>query len=553
MAGSTSSISNAISLPNYAGVDFSQILQSVVAAGQVPIAAIQQEVSAETTAISTIGKISGDLTSLQSALAPFQSGTTAPLTASTGANAPFSASVSGTPVAGVYSVNVDQMAAAQISASQGYASDTDSVGTGTITITVGGTANNVAINSSNDTLDGVASAINAAGIGVTAQAVNTGLPSDPYRLELTSNSTGSAGAFTVSSSLSGGTAPDFTDNEIGPVSLDSMTGSATPTIGGTYTGTLSQGYHFAVTSGGTVGTNPITITYTSDSGETGTINVASDYTPGSALPVADGLTLSLGSGTLNTSDQFSVAAFTPDVVSAQNATVQVGNQVVTSASNDVTNAIPGLTLSLTGGSGASTVSVSQDVATQSNDISSFVSAYNQLMTDIQQATQAQPQQAAPPLAADAPVESVALGMQLGLGSINLSKLGISIDDQTGQMSFNQADFSAALSSDPTGVQNAFNQVYTALNGIAADALTANTGLIATQDASYNGLISQQNAQITTMNQQLTQEQNQLEAEYAQMQAVVENYTNIAQIFTDDSSSSSGSGSGSSSGGLGSLA
>jgi len=543
MAGSA----NAISLPNYAGVNFTQILQSVIAAGQVPIAALQQEVSGETLAISTLGNISGDLTSLQNAIAPFQSGSATPLSASAGAGAPFSPSVSGTPVAGVYSVTVNQMAAAQTSASQGYASNTNTVGTGTITVTVAGTAHNIAINSGNNTLGGVANAINTAAIGVTAQVVNTGLASNPYRLEITSNSTGSAGAFTVSTSLSGGTALDFANTEVGPVSLDSMTGSASPTVGGTYSGTLSQGYHFKVTSGGTVGTDPITIAYTSDSGESGTINVASNYTTGTPLTVADGLTLSLGAGTLNTSDKFSVAAFNPDVASAQNAIVQVGNQIVTSASNNVTNAISGLTLNLSGNSGTSTVTVSEDTVTQSNNISSFVTTYNKIMTDIQQATQARPQAAAPPLDANGPVEAVALGMQVGLGAVNLSKLGISVDGKTGQMSFDSTAFSSALASDPTGVQNASNQVYTALNGIVTGALAPNTGLVASQNTSYNGLISQQNAQVATMNQQLQQEQNQLLGEYAQMQAMVENYTNMAQLFSDSSSSSS---SGSSSGGSG---
>ncbi|HTY53557.1 MAG TPA: flagellar filament capping protein FliD, partial [Candidatus Binataceae bacterium] len=342
-------------------------------------------------------------------------------------------------------------------------------------------------------------------------------------------------------------APDFTDNAIGPVSLDSMTGTATPTIGGTYSGTLSQEYHFTVSSGGTVGTNAITINYTSDSGETGTITVPSNYTPGTALTGPDGLTLSLGAGTLNNQDEFSVAAFNPNLASAQNAVVQVGNQFVTSASNEVTNAISGVTLDLDSNSGTSTVTVAPDTTTQANNISSFVSSYNKIMTDIQQATQAVPQQSAPPLAADGAVEAVALGMQTGLGAVNLSDLGITIDGQTGQMSFDQSTFQQALQSDPTGVQTAMNQVYNTLNTITTDALAPNTGLIASQDSSYNGQISQQNAQITTLNNQLTQEENLLQAEYAQMQAMVENYTNEAQIFTDSSGSSSSSSSSSSSG------
>lgn len=334
---------NPISLPNYAGVDFNQILQSVLAFGKIPIAQVQQQVAGETVAISVLGRIGGDLSSLQTVLSQFQTiGSNAPLSAGTAAGASFTASVSGTPLAGVYNVSVNQLAAGQVSASQGYASNTNSVGTGTITVTTGGVAHNITIDSSNQTLDGVAGAINAAAIGVTAQVVNTGLPADPYRLEIASNSTGTASAFTVSTSLSGGTGPDFTNSGVGPVSRDSMAGTSTPTIGGTYTGTLSQGYHFTVASGGTVGTDAITIGYTSDSGQSGTINVASNYTPGTPITVANGLTLSLSAGTLNAHDKFSVAAFNPDIVSAQNALLQVGNQMVTSAGNSVANAIPGV-------------------------------------------------------------------------------------------------------------------------------------------------------------------------------------------------------------------
>jgi hypothetical protein len=176
---------------------------------------------------------------------------------------------------------------------------------------------------------------------VTAQVVDTGLPGAPYRLEISSNSTGAADAFMVTSNLTGSPVPDFTDNEIGPVSLTSVTGTATPTICGAYSGSLSQGYYFTVTSGGTVGGGTLTISYTSDSGESGTVTVPATYTAGSPLDVADGLTLSLSAGTLNTGDQFSVGAFAPNIASGQNAEVQAGNQFVSSASNSVTNAIPG--------------------------------------------------------------------------------------------------------------------------------------------------------------------------------------------------------------------
>ncbi len=68
---------------------------------------------------------------------------------------------------------------------------------GSLTIQVGsGTVNNIALNASDDTLAGLAGAINSAGIGVTA-AVNA----NGTGVTLTSGTNGAAGALTVSTSL----------------------------------------------------------------------------------------------------------------------------------------------------------------------------------------------------------------------------------------------------------------------------------------------------------------------------------------------------------------
>ncbi len=162
--------------------------------------------------------------------------------ASVSSGAPFTASVTGTPANGTYTVNVDSLAAAQITASQGYTSDTAGVGDGTFSISVnGGTAIPITINSTNDTLSGLATAINGANLGVTAEVVNTGVaPGAPYRLELLSNSTGTSGSFTVSSSLAGGSSPDFANAQIGATDDSSVTGTAAPSVGGTYTVATSR-------------------------------------------------------------------------------------------------------------------------------------------------------------------------------------------------------------------------------------------------------------------------------------------------------------------------
>jgi len=540
MANGTTS---GVTLSNFTGLDFNVILQAAMASAQIPLTDLQNQLVAENLSISTLGKIGGDFSALQSSLNTIKTSLSIPPVAATvSQNAPFSAAVTGGPMAGTYAVSVSQLAAAETVASQGYASSSSNVGTGTITITTGTGSTPITIDSTNDTVAGVAGAINSAGIGVTAQVINTGLPGAPYRLEITSNATGSADAFTVASSLAGGIAPDFGNTQIGPTAAGAMTGTSTPTVAGTYTGSLSQGYHFTVSSGGTVGTDAISIAYSSDSGASGTVTVAPGYTPGSAITVADGLTLSLSGGTLNVGDKFATAAFVPQVSAAQDALLQVGNQIVTSASNQVTNAVPGLTLALDNVGGPATVTVAPDQTAQGNQISGFVAAYNNLVNDITANTQAVPNQSAPPLANDGGLRETLFNLQFQMGTLDLSKLGITADQHSGQLSFSQSAFTAAQAADPTGVSQALGGLYSGLNPVVSDALTPNTGLIATETSSDQTQVTDLNKQIADLNKQLQQEQAQLVAEYAQIQAAVSGYQSLAQLFTGSSSSNGSSGS-----------
>jgi flagellar hook-associated protein 2 len=532
-----------ITLSNFTGIDFNQLLQAVISEADVPVTDLQNQVSADNTQISTLGQIGGNLTTLQNALNQLQNDTTiTPLTASTSSDAPVSAAVTGDALSGSYDVSVNTLAAAQVSASQGYSSDTSTVGTGTIAITVGGSTSNIDITSSNDALDGVAAAINQANLGVTAQVVNTGLAGDPYRLEITANATGSSGAFSVSANLTGGTTPNFATSSIGSVQLDSVTGSSQIAIGGTYSGALSQQYQFTVTSGGSAGSSAISIQYTSGSGESGTITVPSDYTPGSPISVVDGLNLSLGSGTLNTGDTFSVAAFNPTLVQAENASVEADNQVVSSSSNNVTNAIPGVTLSLSGTGGPSVVTVSPNEAGISNDVSNFVNAYNQVISQISSDTQAVPNSTAPALANNGALESAASAMQFALTGVNLSALGISIDSQNGQLEFNATTLANQFQSNSTLVTSTISSLNQALSTQVNDALDPTTGVIATETNELNQQITNLNQQISSMQNQITQEQSSLQAEYATLQSNVLEYQNLSSLISNEYSGSSSSSS-----------
>jgi flagellar hook-associated protein 2 len=105
-------------------------------------------------------------------------------------------------------VLVDTLAKAQTIESQTFTAPSDSIGTGTLTIQIGGTSIPITIDSSNDTLSGLQGAINSSGASVTASIVNVGTTASPdYRLLVSTNSTGTSNAVTITGTLTGGTDP----------------------------------------------------------------------------------------------------------------------------------------------------------------------------------------------------------------------------------------------------------------------------------------------------------------------------------------------------------
>ena len=150
------------------------------------------------------------------------------------------ATVSGTAAAkpATYSLKVTQLAQAQKLVAAGTASDITPIGNGVLTFdfgTIAGTPDawgksppppattfassgsgtkTVTIDASNNSLAGIRDAINSAGVGMTATIVNDGGAS-PYRLALTSNSTGKASSVKIS-------VADVPDGVLPPTALSSL-------------------------------------------------------------------------------------------------------------------------------------------------------------------------------------------------------------------------------------------------------------------------------------------------------------------------------------------
>ena len=127
---------------------------------------------------------------------------------------------------GTYTVQVDSLAQAQSLASGTFQDrDTTAIGSGTLTLNVGGETANITIDSSNNTLQGIAAAINDAGIGASAGVIDTG---SGYRLVLSANETGLENAVSVSVSDSDGNNTDATG--LSQFAFDGTTNNLTETV-----------------------------------------------------------------------------------------------------------------------------------------------------------------------------------------------------------------------------------------------------------------------------------------------------------------------------------
>lgn len=187
------------------GLDIKSIVSQLVALERKPLDKLKLDAAATQTKITAFGQIKSMVSALQDAVGK--------LTSVTGWNAVSATSsardyVSASAIGGTrptsFSVEVQSLAKARATASQSLPSAT-AVGEGTLTLTVGSTAVDIAVTAT-DTVSDIASKINGSGAGVTATILNDGAG---QRLLLGSKATGLSGAFTVGvSDVDGNNADD---------------------------------------------------------------------------------------------------------------------------------------------------------------------------------------------------------------------------------------------------------------------------------------------------------------------------------------------------------
>jgi flagellar hook-associated protein 2 len=187
-------------------IDVNTLVSELIAADSQPLNQLQSQESGVQSKLSAYGQIQSAMSNLQTAVTALTLGSAFSAEQATVTGNGVGATVTGTPAAGSYAITVSKLAQAQSVYSAPQTNASTVLGTGTLQIQLGSysggtftaqansSAVSIPIDSSNDTLGGIAAAINSAGAGVNASVVTDNSGS---RLVLNSTNTGAASAFAL--------------------------------------------------------------------------------------------------------------------------------------------------------------------------------------------------------------------------------------------------------------------------------------------------------------------------------------------------------------------
>ncbi len=187
------------------GLDTNALIKELMAAERRPIRRLEQDKSFFKSRINALGQFEEKLTGLLSKIQKLDSAADLQAKKATLSSESYlTATPSSRAPQGNYQIEVLALAQAQKSASQGYTDKSAaSFGVGTLTLTgAEGEPVEIVIDTGNNSLEGIASAINRADAGVTASIINDGTDS-PYRLVLSGEQMASGFSFDASGLSSG--------------------------------------------------------------------------------------------------------------------------------------------------------------------------------------------------------------------------------------------------------------------------------------------------------------------------------------------------------------
>ena len=399
------------------GLDTTSIISQLTTTAQIPITTLNTQITGYNSQLTDWQTLNTNLAALQTAVATLSSQSTSNVPSASSSN-PAAATITSQVGAtlGNHSLSITQLAQAQEVASASESSGTTALGlSGSFTLN----GKTVQINSG-DALQDVASKINAAGAGVTANVVDVG--TNDYRLTLTSTQTGTVNSIaaadtggSVLSSLgliSSGAASirqsvSYTQGGTAYTGAASLTlSSATQSIGsllGIASGQAQSGT-FHLSNGGTGAGSGADIAVNLNTDSLTTIANAINQAGVSGVS-AEVVTVPDANGNLNRIQQLRIVgsgtaapaftdtsgvlatvgilqnSYTDTVTQAQDAKFTLDGLNLTRSTNTINDAIPSATIGLvsagtTAAPATTTLSITQNTASVVQDVNAFATAYN---------------------------------------------------------------------------------------------------------------------------------------------------------------------------------
>lgn len=359
-----------------------------------------------------------------------------------------------------------------------------------------------------------------------------------------------------------------------------LTGASSTAVAGSHTITVnslaqtSSNYSNTITNASDVLSGSITIQVGSNAASTVTvgsssntlstlaaaINAAAIGVSATVISDASGARLSLVSGTGGGAGQLTVSSALSDTITSasigftsgqtgQNGSLVVDGVSLSSASNTVTDAIPGVTFQMLSSAVGTPVQVqiTNDNTAVATAMSSFVSAYNVVAGDIKTQTGKDANGNAQPLAGNSTLSLIQNQLSTALlggtasGNISsITQLGISVNND-GTLTLDTNALNSALNTNYYNIQgylqsaSSFGQNFSSiLNGLGTQAPGGDVYLAQQQNAaeeiSLNQSITNENARIagdkTTLTTELNTANQVLQSIPSQLNAVNEMYSAI---------------------------
>ena len=377
-------------------------------------------------------------------------------------------------------------------------------------------------------------AANALSDPLGAMAGETATSSDSSILQATADSTASAGAHTISIANLAMTSSYYSD----AVASSSTTLATGDTIG------ISVGGNSVASV--TVNANDNTLTTIAAA-----INNATTAVHASVINDANGARLALVSstsglpgnitvtGTLHLTDSTDAPIDFNQAVVGKNASLTVDGVPISSTTNTVSEVINGVTLSLSaptvsnGTDNPVSLTVAPDTTQATNAINNFVSAYNSVISEINnQFKVASDGSGGGALEADgtlSQVQSMLLGAAAysvsgNSGMVNLASIGVNMNDD-GTLTVDNSALSSALSSNFSAVQNLLQNTTTGfaqnLDNVVQSINMPSTGILSVDSQSIANTSTDIESHITDLQAALILQEQSLTSVYSNVNATLQ--------------------------------